>query len=214
MELFDRLPEGVSNFFITYEYLALVLLFLISEAGIPLPFPNYLLVIFGSFLAFQGHGNLVLVLCFSVLGMIAGAWLLYQLARRGGHPLIMKYGKYVQLKPERVALVEGWFKKRGRIAVFLGRISPGVRIQTAAVAGLFRVPNHVFLSAAALSALLWTLLYILVGFLLKNGYDQVTNYLGGWYKAAAAIFILLLFVAILVIMRVRARRKEARSVPQ
>jgi membrane protein DedA with SNARE-associated domain len=141
----ENIPDSVSHYFLTYGYMAIFLLFFISEAGIPMPFPNYLMVIFASYLAFAGRANIPLILLCTVVGMVGGAYLLYLASRKGGYPLLMKYGRFIKLYPERVARVEQWFQRRGALAIFVGRLCPGIRIhQTAIAAGVFRMGGLIY----------------------------------------------------------------------
>ena len=151
MDIIERLPEGIAALFTGYEYPTLLLLFLISEAGVPLPFPNYLLVIYAAHLAGQGQSNVFLILFFTVLGIVLGAWLLYWVALKGGKPLLLKIGKYVKLQPGKLSRAEEWFAKRDGLALIAGRLTPGLRIQIAIVAGIFNVRRDVFLSSTAIS---------------------------------------------------------------
>lgn len=109
MDAVDSLPQGVVTFFVAYEYLALVALFFISEAGVPLPLPNFALILYASYLSGQGQGNLLLILLSVVVGMLAGSLVLYLAASRGGRPLLQKYGKVHQTqsgkaRPRRVVV--------------------------------------------------------------------------------------------------------------
>ena len=99
MDIVESLPQPAVTFLIGYEYLALVLLFLAAEAGIPLPFPSAGVVLYAAYLARQGQGNVFLVLLSVALGMVLGSWLLYSAALRGGHPLLARYGRYIRLQP-------------------------------------------------------------------------------------------------------------------
>jgi len=206
LDIVESLPEGVAALFAKYQYLMLLFLFLISEAGVPLPFPNHLLVLYAAYLAGQGQGNAFLILLSTVLGIVLGAWLLYWLALRGGKPLLLRYGKYIKLQPEKLARVEEWFEKRGSLAIIVGRLTPGLRIQTAIVAGLFNVPRHVFLGSTALSALIWTCFYLLVGVLLENGYEIVASYLSPGYQLVFVAFILFAVAIGFVVFRTRRGR--------
>lgn len=206
MDIIASLPEGVAALFTKYQYPTLLLLFLISEAGVPLPFPNYLLVVYAAYCAGQGQGNVFLVLLFTVLGIVLGAWLLYWVALRGGKPLLLRYGKYIKLQPENIARAEEWFRKRDSLAIILGRLTPGLRIQTAIVGGIFNVPRRVFLYSTAISAVIWTCLYICLGLLLQTGYEVVAEYLSPGYQLAFILLILL--VAAIGFAVVRARRGQ------
>jgi len=207
MDVIENLPKGVAALFTGYEYPTLLLLFFISEAGVPLPFPNYLLVIYATYLAAQGQGNVFLVLFVTVLGIVLGAWLLYWVALKGGKPLLLKVGKYIDLRPEKLARAEEWFAKRGGLAVIVGRLTPGLRIQIAIVAGIFNVRHDVFLYSTAISALIWTSFYLCVGFLLKTGYTAVAAYLSPAYQLAFAAIIL--SIAAIGFFAFRAKKRSS-----
>jgi membrane protein DedA with SNARE-associated domain len=192
VDIIESLPEGVAALFTGYEYPTLLVLFLISEAGVPLPFPNYLLVIYAAYLAGRGQGNIFLILLFAVLGIVLGSWLLYLISLKGGKPLLLRVGKYLKLQPEKLARAEEWFSKRGGLAIIVGRLTPGLRIQIAIVAGIFNVRHDVFLYSTAISATIWTGFYLCLGLLLKAGYETVTGYLSPGYQLAFAVIILLI----------------------
>ncbi len=205
MDVIENLPQGVTALFAGYEYPTLLLLFFISEAGVPLPFPNYLLVIYAAYLAAEGQGNVFFVLFVIVLGIVLGAWLLYWVALKGGKPLLLKVGKYIGLRPERLAHAEEWFAKRGGLAVVVGRLTPGLRIQIAIVAGIFNVRYDVFLYSTAISAVIWTSLYLCLGFLLRTGYDAIAAYLSPAYQLALAAIILAIGGIAFVAIRAKKR---------
>jgi membrane protein DedA with SNARE-associated domain len=209
LSIFDSLPGGLVDFFVRYEYLALLLVFLISEAGVPVPFPNYLLILYATYLLGEGKGNVFLVFASAALGMVLGAWILYWIALRGGHPLLQRYGKYIRLQPDRLARAEAWFKRRGGLAVFLGRLTPGIRVQTALVAGLFRVPSAVFTASVTLSAMVWTFAYVLAGILMQDQYDRLYGFVRGQYILALSLLALAFIIAAVILLRGRLHRREA-----
>jgi len=207
----ENIPDSVSHYFLTYGYMAIFLLFFISEAGIPMPFPNYLMVIFASYLAFAGRANIPLILLCTVVGMVGGAYLLYLASRKGGYPLLMKYGRFIKLYPERVARVEQWFQRRGALAIFVGRLCPGIRIhQTAIAAGVFRMRHHSFLLATTLAAIPWTGFYIGVGGLIYKGQEQFYEHLGQ-YELIAGIVMGSAIVLAIIGWWLWRRRQAARS---
>jgi membrane protein DedA with SNARE-associated domain len=209
LSIFDSLPGGLVDFFVRYEYLALLLVFLISEAGVPLPFPNYLLILYATYLLGEGKGNVFLIFSSAALGMILGAGLLYWIALRGGHPLLQRYGRYIKLQPDRLARVETWLKRRGGVAIFLGRLTPGIRVQTALVAGLFRVPGAVFATSVTLSAMVWIFVYVLAGILMQDQYERLYGFIKGQYILALGVLALAFIVATVMLLRGRLRRREA-----
>jgi membrane protein DedA with SNARE-associated domain len=206
-----ELPWGLTHFLLRYEYLALFCLFIISEAGVPIPLPTNLMLMYCAFLATQGGGSVALILLSSLCGMMVGAMLLFSVCRWGGPKLLAKYGKYIKLTPERVAKVEAWFKRWGSWAVFLGRLSPGVRIhQTAVAAGMFRVRTRTFFLSAIVAGFLWITFYIWMGYLFKQGYEGFNDFFKShyeWFIPVLVFFVLLLCTGIFLFLRRRRRNR-------
>jgi len=206
-----ELPWGLTHFLLRYEYLALFCLFLISEAGTPIPLPTNLMLMYCGYLASQGWGSIPLIMLSSICGMMAGAMILYTVCLWGGPKLLNKYGKYIKLTPERVAKVEAWFKRWGGWSIFLGRLLPGVRIhQTAVAAGTFRVRPRIFFISAIVAAFLWIAFYIWMGFLVKEGYAGFNDFFKShyeWFIPVLVFFVLLLVFGLFVFLRRRRRNR-------
>ncbi len=207
MDIHWVLPQTIANFFTSYECLALFLFFFATEAGIPLLVPGPVVIFYAAFLAGQGQGNVFLILLSAVTGAALGSFLLYTVAAKGGHPLLLKYGKYIRLQPENVNRVESWFKRKGGMSIFLGRMIPGIRIQTVIAAGLFRVPCSIFLSSTVLSALIWIVTCFSMGFVLRNRGEWLIDCLTNPLLVVAIVVPLLVVGITLVIIR----RKTATS---
>ncbi len=142
---------------------ALFGLLTIEESGIPVPVPGDMVM------AYAGHrvsrGEMIwweALLC-GVLATIVGSCILYNIGRRGGHPLLHRYGRYLHLTESRQARVEGWLRRFGGLAVFAGRLIPGMRCGSSFVAGTFGVPYPTFLIGTVASALVWWGLFLYLG---------------------------------------------------
>jgi membrane protein DedA with SNARE-associated domain len=172
------------------------------------------MLMYCGYLASQGWGSIPLIMLSSICGMMCGAMLLYTVCLWGGPRLLLKYGKYIKLGPERIAKVEAWFKRWGGLAVFVGRLSPGVRIhQTAVAAGMFRVRARIFFISAIIAAFLWIAFYIWMGFLVKEGYEGFNDFFKShyeWFIPVLVFFVLLLGFGLFVFLR-RRRRSRLRS---
>jgi len=104
------------------------------------PFPADLIVAFGSFIAAKGDSaRLVWVALATWIGNVAGAMLVYGLARRYGAERLEQRlgGRHAQSWDLRLHRM---FDRYGTLAVFLGRFVPGVRALVPAVAGAMRAP--------------------------------------------------------------------------
>jgi membrane-associated protein len=143
---------------------AIFLVLLLEEAGIPLPLPGDVVVVLAGARVRQGRLSPVLAVLLLEGATLLGSSVLYWLARRGGRPLLYRYGEVLHLGPERLAKAEGFLQRHGWLAIVSGRLCPGLRILISLVAGAFAVPYRVFAPALALGASVYLLVLFGLGY--------------------------------------------------
>ncbi|TME99772.1 MAG: DedA family protein [Chloroflexi bacterium] len=147
--------------------LALFLVFLLEEAGVPLPLPGDLALVWAGFRVSTGQAQLFTVLVVVEAATAIGASSLYWLARRGGRPLILRYGRFLHLRESHLQRAEAFVERNATWAVFLGRIVPGCRIVTPLASGVLCIPYRTFMPALLAGTLLnagaWTIVGITLG---------------------------------------------------
>lgn len=217
MSLFQHLAHLVLSFFSAHELTAIFTLLTAEEAGIPLPIPGDTLLI----LAGARHPHTALyvasILAASTLAVFCGSSILYWIMRRNGRVLLTRYGRFIHLKPERLARMERWFARRGRLAIVLGRLIPGLRMPTTMMAGLSDVPYRVFAPTTFLAAVIWSAIYFWLGMLITRGMhlavalitglpDTVSDTLLVWLCLVAALALIAGVVGGALHLRRRVRR--------
>jgi membrane protein DedA with SNARE-associated domain len=134
-----------------------------EEAGVPIPIPGDTLVMLAGTQRPHTLGHALAVIGVSSLAVFLGSSLLFVVVRRGGRPLLVKYGKYILLDERRLQQMEEWFRRRGRPAIVVGRLIPGLRIPTTVMAGVSGMSFHEYALTAAVAGLIWSTFYYLVG---------------------------------------------------
>src|ERR687883_45637 len=157
---------AMATFLDQHGIVAAFVFLLIEEAGVPVPVPGDFLMLILGVRARQGQVPLWEAIAVMEAATLLGATFLYAGARLAGRGLVYRYGRFVRLNPERLDRAEQWLKEHGSRAVFLGRLVPGLRIVTAVACGVFSVPVWVFVPAMALGALLYIVVYTLLGYFL------------------------------------------------
>jgi membrane protein DedA with SNARE-associated domain len=122
----------------TFGLAGVFVLMFVESACIPIPAEATML--FAGFAVSQGKMGFVAAILVGVAGNVAGAWLTYSVGYYGGRPFIDRYGKYVLLRHEHIALTERWFARYGAAAVAFCRVIPGVRSFVSLPAGVARMP--------------------------------------------------------------------------
>lgn len=143
-----------------YSYFGLFAILLIEEGGIPLPVPGD---IFIATVAALPKSNYFLIVLTVIAATLAGSTILFTLAQKFGHKLLIKYGKHIRVTPEKIKKIEKWFEKYGGAAIVIGRLIPGLRIVTPIVAGTFGVSYKSFWLYTTLAAFIWANIYFVVG---------------------------------------------------
>ena len=125
--------DGVFAWVAANGYGAIFLLLMLGVVGLPVP--DETLLVFCGYLITRGVMHPAGALVSAVAGSWCGITLSYCIGRFLGAGAVHRYGKYIHLTEERMALVHRWFDRIGHWALFVGYYIAGVRHLTAVVAG-------------------------------------------------------------------------------
>ena len=89
---------------------------------------------FAGFLVAQGKFTLIAAATAGAVGENIGAGIAYEIGKRGGRPLILRYGRYLLIDAPHVDAAERFFARWGSAAALIGRLLP-------IVAQLHRLPR-------------------------------------------------------------------------
>ena len=124
------------------------------------PIPSELVIPLAGFVAAGDGLDIWWVIAAGTFGSLAGAVLWYEIGRRVGERRVRRWversGKWITLSPKDVDRAQGWFKRHGGAAVFLGRLVPGVRTFISLPAGFAGMPRTPFLLYSAGGTAIWT----------------------------------------------------------
>jgi membrane protein DedA with SNARE-associated domain len=158
-------------------------------------------------LAATGHMNLVAAIIAGGVANLVGSLIAYGLAARFGEPLLLGPGRYIGIRRHHLEIADGWFRRWGLLAVFVGRVLPVVRTYISFPAGLARIDLLRFSILTLVGALPWCAALALVGYVLGRNYDRIS---GPLEKGAIAIALSL--VIAVIVWYVRGREPARREV--
>lgn len=199
--LTDTVREQVS----AGGYPALTLLIAVETVLPPIP-SEVVLPLAGSFVA-DGTLAFVPAVLAATAGSLAGALLLYALARLGGRPLILRYGRLLRVREEQLDRADRWFDRRGDLIVLVGRLVPGARSVVSIPAGLAEMPLGRFALLTTIGSGIWNSALIGAGWALGDSWTAVADVVGGASKVVliAAGVALVGLVAVALWRRRRLR---------
>ncbi len=146
---------------VRHSFVAVLLAVMVEELGVPMPIPTDVLIVFvGTGRSVSQLGLLYLLLAAS---SAVGASGLYAIIRRGGRPLVERFGRYVHLGPEQLARSEALLARGGWGGIALGRAVPGLRYATVVACGLFKVPYLRFVTAHLAGSSVYIVIFLVLG---------------------------------------------------
>jgi membrane protein DedA with SNARE-associated domain len=158
------------------------------------PIPSELIMPLAGFEAAAGRLSFWTVVGAGTAGSVAGAVAWYALGRFFGAArvldLIDKHGFWLTVSRKEAERAMAWFVRRGAVAVFLGRLVPGVRTLISIPAGLAAMPFGLFLAVTALGSLVWVMMLTLAGYLLESNYERVAHLLDPATKLILALVVI------------------------
>jgi membrane protein DedA with SNARE-associated domain len=190
----------------SWGYPAIVLMMALESSVFPLP--SEIVIPPAAHLVATGQLQMSLtgITIAGTLGSWIGATCMYWCARLAGRPLIMRYGKYVMIPPQKVELAERWANHHGAFGIFFSRLLPVVRHLIGLPAGMIRMSFKTFSIFTVIGSALWSVVLCWVG--VKAGQDaQLMN--GDMHRIAFwAIGAALILGSVYYFFVHRSSRKE------
>jgi membrane protein DedA with SNARE-associated domain len=186
-----------------YGYFGVFFVLLLEMVGVPFP-AETTLIVSGVEWA-QGTFSLLPLLVMAVLGNAFGSTVAYWLGRFLGRTILVRFGRYVGMTESRLNVAEQQFSRWRGWLVVVGKFIAGVRVLVPYLAGIDAMPFWQFSALNLLSALMWTVTFIVFGRYVGvawNHYHVVLLHRG--------LPILILFVLVGIAAVVYRRRREHR----
>lgn len=175
------------------------------------PIPSLLVMPFAGFLCTEAGGELFslpAILIVNSTAALTGSLLSYWLGRGGGKPLLLKYGKWVLVRPKDIEKTEAYFARHGGAVVLIARFLPVVRHLISIPAGIARMPLPKFLTQTFLGSTIWGGGLMVLGYGLGSRWEEVATQLKK-YDLALAGLIVLAILALAIRFVVRRRRERS-----
>jgi membrane protein DedA with SNARE-associated domain/uncharacterized RDD family membrane protein YckC len=135
----------------------------IEETGIPVPFaPGDLLLIIAGIAVASDTVEPIPMVAALLLATILGAMVGREVFAAVGRPALMKAADALRFRPalERATQL---LRRRGALAVFIGRLIPGLRISTTQVAGVSKMPRLTFAAGLIPSVVIYIAVFVGLG---------------------------------------------------
>jgi len=206
--IFGNMIEIISGWIANYGYPSVFAAALLENLFPPIPselvFP---LIGFSAQTNDLGMAGAIGMAIVGAVGSTVGAIIIYFIALKIGLPTITRIGKrYHLLSESDLKKTETWFVRHGELAVFLGRMAPGIRELISIPAGIAEMNIVRFTFFTFIGSCIWSIFLTLVGFLIGDAwfrfygnYSQVFDIVG--------ITLILVIIAIVTIKYYKGKQK-------
>jgi membrane protein DedA with SNARE-associated domain len=158
----DQIEDILVRFLVHQIYLAPVILLILEEVGIPLPFADLVIVYIGYQIAI---GRIPYAVGFIILLLsdVIGASILYFVSSKYGIKIVNKFGKYIDLDMDKLNTVEGKFRKFGPLVIIVGRHIYGFKVPITIFSGISKMKYWIFLLSVLITDSVWIPFYLSIG---------------------------------------------------
>jgi membrane protein DedA with SNARE-associated domain len=140
-----------------------------------LPVPSEIVIPPAAFWAAQGHMTFSGVILAGTFGSWLGSAVSYWLSRWIGRAVILRWGKYVLIKPDGLDRAEIFVQRYGVGGVFFARLLPVIRHLISIPAGIARMSFGVFSLVTTLGALIWCTVLAWFGAKITSAHPDLMN---------------------------------------
>jgi membrane protein DedA with SNARE-associated domain len=197
-ESFKQLGDWYLATLAAWGYSLVALLMAIESSIVPLP--SEIVIPPAAHLVHTGQLKLTMtgLVIAGAIGSWIGASAMYWASRLAGRPLLLRYGKYILVTPEKIEGAERWAAHYGQMGIFVARLLPVVRHLIGIPAGIVRMNYLQYSLYTLLGSTIWCAVLCWVG--VKAGQDQkllagdmhrLTLWLGGTVLVLGAMYYLL-----------------------
>jgi membrane protein DedA with SNARE-associated domain len=163
--------------------------------------PGETAAVVGGVIAGKGGFPLPAMIAVVVSAAILGDTVGYEIGKHLGPRLVTR--KIFDRKRPQLEKAREFLRRRGGPAIFLGRFTAFFRAVMPALAGLSGMPYRRFALWNITGGVLWGSLFVTLGYLAGNLYDEVARTAG----SAAAVVVAAVAVGVLVTWRIRRHRQ-------
>jgi membrane protein DedA with SNARE-associated domain len=204
--MLDSVATYVQHVIESMGYGGLFLLIVLESTLVPVP--SMLVMPFAGFLASRGTFSLPAILAINAAGALTGSLISYVIGAAGGKPLLLRYGKYVMVRPDDLRKTEEYFARHGAWTVLIARFLPVVRHLISIPAGIARMKLPTFLLQTFLGASIWGGGLMVIGYQIGENWRSFSTTAKRFDLVIAGLVVLtILALAVRFWRRRRAQRQ-------
>ena len=166
--------EFIISFLSEWGYLALFICMAFENMNIPIP--SEIILGFAGFLVSQGVFSFWPTILIGTLAGLIGSLASYYMGYKGGRDMILRHTQKGGMGAKKMIAAKNWFETYGGIAVFTGRLLPGIRTFISLPAGIAQFPLPEFTILTIVGTIPWTIFLVYMGDMLGENWHSLLSY--------------------------------------
>lgn len=166
--------EIIIDFLTKWGYTALFITMALENMNIPIP--SEIILGFAGFLVSQQIFSFWPTILVGTIAGLTGSLLSYYIGLKGGREFMLRHTAKGGLGAKKLVAAKNWFETYGGIAIFTGRLLPGIRTFISLPAGISRYPLSPFILYTILGTIPWTILLVYLGDMLGENWTLLLAY--------------------------------------
>ena len=166
--------EIIIDFLTEWGYTALFITMALENMNIPIP--SEIILGFAGFLVSQQIFSFWPTILVGTIAGLTGSLLSYYIGLKGGREFMLRHTAKGGLGAKKLVAAKNWFETYGGIAIFTGRLLPGIRTFISLPAGISRYPLSPFILYTILGTIPWTILLVYLGDILGENWTLLLAY--------------------------------------
>lgn len=141
-----------------------------------IPIPSEIILGFAGFLVSQGVFSFWPTILIGTLAGLIGSLASYYMGYKGGRDMILRHTQKGGMGAKKMIAAKNWFETYGGIAVFTGRLLPGIRTFISLPAGIAQFPLPEFTILTIIGTIPWTIFLVYMGAMLGENWHSLLSY--------------------------------------
>ena len=166
--------EIIIDFLTEWGYTALFITMALENMNIPIP--SEIILGFAGFLVSQQIFSFWPTILVGTIAGLTGSLLSYYIGLKGGREFMLRHTAKGGLGAKKLVAAKNWFETYGGIAIFTGRLLPGIWTFISLPAGISRYPLSPFILYTILGTIPWTILLVYLGDMLGENWTLLLAY--------------------------------------
>lgn len=169
------------------------IVFLMTIENLFPPIPSELIMPLAGYLSASDSLVLWGAIAAGTLGSVVGALTLYYAGKRLGSERLKRFadrhGCWMAVSRTDIERSERWFARHQVLAVFVGRLVPGIRSLISVPAGIADMNLGLFVGATAVGSAAWTAILASAGYWLGRNFSAIEQWVGAVTLAVIAALV-------------------------